>query len=348
MKQPAVGIVSTLVIAAIALSFISLFSFATFTGWVAYAIDCFISMQVVMGVFWAGKYPEFAARRAQPVKGFLLVGIALLTGLVVGVVLFWTVGGGVNPPAPMLMFYSIAAVLTTFWMTIIWGGWPFTVLIKNQVAAGLSLLAGCYLVAYLIVRVFFSYAFMQGAPVYVAGLDPHGLFNAWYALTFYVTAIAAMFFMLSFDLWPLTKFPSIMKQPVLGIVWTGCVLLIGGVAFFIGVFLMRMDIAAFMVRVPIAFIFGTIVVLNMLQGSLFTKMRQPLKGVCNVIAVVAIGAGLALAYGALVSVVTGRVAVGPPAYEYEIWLASALLSVTFPFLVFYAVFFELWPLKKPD
>jgi hypothetical protein len=239
-------------------------------------------------------------------------------------------------------------VLTTFWMTIIWGGWPFTVLIKNQVAAGLSLLAGCYLVAYLIVRVFFSYAFMQGAPVYVAGLDPHGLFNAWYALTFYVTAIAAMFFMLSFDLWPLTKFPSIMKQPVLGIVWTGCVLLIGGVAFFIGVFLMRMDIAAFMVRVPIAFIFGTIVVLNMLQGSLFTKMRQPLKGVCNVIAVVAIGAGLALAYGALVSVVTGRVAVGPPAYEYEIWLASALLSVTFPFLVFYAVFFELWPLKKPD
>ena len=35
MKQPAVGIVSTLVIAAIALSFISLFSFATFTGWVA-------------------------------------------------------------------------------------------------------------------------------------------------------------------------------------------------------------------------------------------------------------------------------------------------------------------------
>ena len=30
----------------------------------------------------------------------------------------------------------------------------------------------------------------------------------------------------------------------------------------------------------------------------------------------------------------------------EIWLASALLSVTFPFLVFYSEFFNFWPLKK--
>jgi hypothetical protein len=40
----------------------------------------------------------------------------------------------------------------------------------------------------------------------------------------------------------------------------------------------------FMVRVPIPFIFGSIVVLNMLQGSLFAKLEQPLKGVLNAIA----------------------------------------------------------------
>jgi hypothetical protein len=348
MKQPTVAIVATLAISAIALGFISLFSFSMFTGWVAYVVDCLISMQIIVGVFWGGKYPEFATRRAQPAKGLLLMATTLLVGFVVAVVLFWTVGGGVNPPAPMLIFYMIAAVLTTFWMTIIWGGWPFTALIKNPVAAGLTLLAGCYVVAYLIVRIFFNYGFMQGAPVYVPRLDPHGMFNAWYPLVFYVTAIAAMFFMLCFDLWPLSKFPSMMKQPVLGVVWTMCVLVLGGIAFYVGVFVLRIDVAAFMVYGPITFIFGSIVVLNMLQGSLFAKLQQPVKGICNVIAVAVIGGTLALVFGALAPVVTGKLAVGPPAYEYEIWLASALLSVTFPLLVFFAVFFELWPLKKAE
>ena len=36
---------------------------------------------------------------------------------------------------------------------------------------------------------------------------------------------------------------------------------------------------------------------------------------------------------------TGKLAYGPPTYDFEIWLASALLSTTFPFLMFYAAFF---------
>jgi hypothetical protein len=36
---------------------------------------------------------------------------------------------------------------------------------------------------------------------------------------------------------------------------------------------------------------------------------------------------------------------GPPTYDFEIWLASALLSVTFPLLIFYAEFFQFWPLS---
>jgi hypothetical protein len=31
-------------------------------------------------------------------------------------------------------------------------------------------------------------------------------------------------------------------------------------------------------------------------------------------------------------------------YEYELWLVNALLSVTFPFLIFYAAYFNYWPL----
>ena len=35
---------------------------------------------------------------------------------------------------------------------------------------------------------------------------------------------------------------------------------------------------------------------------------------------------------------------GAPGYEYELWLVNALLSVTFPFLIYHAVFFGYWPL----
>jgi hypothetical protein len=37
---------------------------------------------------------------------------------------------------------------------------------------------------------------------------------------------------------------------------------------------------------------------------------------------------------------------GPPGYEYELWLVNALLSVTFPFLIFQAAYFEFWPLAS--
>ena len=45
-------------------------------------------------------------------------------------------------------------------------------------------------------------------------------------------------------------------------------------------------------------------------------------------------------------VVTGPMESGPPAYDYEIWIANALLSVTFPFLIFLAAYFAYWPLAR--
>jgi hypothetical protein len=193
--------------------------------------------------------------------------------------------------------------------------------------------------------VFFDFSFMQGAPFYSPS-DPHGLFNAWNAVVYYVTVIAVMFFMVGFDLWPLHKSPALMKQPVLGIVWTIVAGVLAGVVFYAGLAVARMDVAAFMVEVPIPFIFGTIIVLNMLQGSLFSSLRQPVKGVLNVVVIAVVGTGLARIYGGLSPMVTGKLTPGGPTYDFEIWLASALLSVTFPFLVFYAEFFKLWPLRK--
>jgi len=84
----------------------------------------------------------------------------------------------------------------------------------------------------------------------------------------------------------------------------------------------------------------------MLQGSLFAKLAQPLKGVLNTLAAAVIGSALAIMYRGLAATVTGKLDVGPPSYQSDIWLASALLAVTFPFLVAYADFFTMWPLQR--
>jgi hypothetical protein len=346
LKQPVLGILATALIIAISLGFISLFDFPKFSGWIATFLLCIIPMELVLGVTWGLKQPRFAAERSQPVRGILFSLIALVAGVVV-VLAHWTgVGGSVSPPTPMLTQFLISSVAIAFWLVIMWGGWPFTTLIKNPIAAGLALLIVSYSINYIFFHLFFNYDFMKGAPVYVAAQDPQGMFNAWHVLVFYVSALGPLFLLLCFDLWPFTKSPSLMKQPVLGIVWTILALGLGGAAYYIGVNMMKMDPVAFMVTVPIPFIFGTIFVLNMLQGSLFAKLTQPLKGVLNTLAAVVLGTLFAMMYKHLAELVTGKLDPGPPAYQSEIWLASALLSVTFPFLVAYADFFTMWPLQR--
>jgi hypothetical protein len=344
LKQPWLGILATALVMAVALAFISRFDVPVFTGWVSYYLLCVIPMQIVIAVTW-GSSPGFAAGRTQPAKGLLVTSTALAVGVLVAVCGFFLTGR-VSPPTPMLMMRMIVSVVIAFWFAIMWGGWPFTAAIRNPIAAGLTMLLVSYIVNEALFRVFFDYGFLRGAPVYVAEQDPHGLFPAWNSLVFYLSCLSAMFLMVNFDLWPLTTSPGVMRQPVLGVVWTIVALVLGGLAFYAGVGLMKMDPVVFMVRVPVPFIFGTIVVQNMLKGTLFAAAAQPLKGVLNVVAVVVIGELLAWMYGGLSAMVSGMLNAGPPAYDFEIWLASALLSVTFPLLIFCAEIFQFWPLQK--
>src|SRR5262245_65714516 len=148
------------------------------------------------------------------------------------------------------------------------------------------------------------------------------MFNAVLALLFHVAALAVMFLVLCFDLWPLTSSPAVMKQPVLGLVWSAIALGGSALAMWVGVGIFGMDPMAFLTGVTAPFIFGSIIVLNMLQNSLFGGMTQPVKGVANTIAAAAIGVALANLYGALAPMVTGELRPGPPGYDFEVWLAN--------------------------
>jgi hypothetical protein len=348
LKQPLLGIAAAVLVMAVSLGFISLFEFPLFASWVAYLMICVIPMQIVIGVTWGANQPRFAAKQKQPVKGILLALLTVVAGAIVAPTYLALAGGNLTPPGPIPSHAIIVSVIVTFWATIMFGAWPFKAIFRNDIAAGIATLVACYVVNLLLFRLLFNYSFMQGAPVYVPSLDPQGLFQALNSLVFYVTFLSVMFLMLSFDLWPFTKNPAIMRQPVLGMVWTAVCLALAALVFWIGVGLLQMDVMIFMLTVPIPFIFGTIIVLNVLQNSLTAKLTQPAKGVANAVFIAVIGTALAQLYRAAAPAITGRLASGPPAYDLEIWLASALLAVTFPFLIFFAEFFKFWPLAKSE
>ena len=345
MKQPALGLVASAVVMAIALAYISLFSVGTFLGWVSFFMLGLIPMQVVAVVLWGGN-PKFASGMSQPLKGLVLLLVTVVVSAVATAVSHAVVGEGVSPPGPIPSHFAVVVVPTTFWLAIMMGGWPFTSLIKNPIVAGFAVVIAAYVLTYVEFRVFFNYDFMKDAPVYLASA-PRGMYNGVMALVFHVTALAVMFLVLCFDLWPLTSSPAVMKQPVLGLVWSVIALGGAGLAMWIGVGLFGMDPMAFLTGVTAPFIFGSIIVLNMLQNSLFATMAQPSKGLANAIGAAVIGVVLAHLYTALTPIVSGTLASGPPAYDLEVWLANSLLSVTFPFLIYYAVFFQYWPLIRP-
>lgn len=340
MTQPLRGIVATALVIVVSLAFLSLFDFSTFVGWVSFVMLCLIPPQIVTVVIATN--PPFAPH-AQPARGAVLVAVTAVTGLVIATIVWLLVGEGASPPGPIPSQFAVIVVPTTFFMAIAFRGWPFTRLSRNMGIAGFLLLVTAYVLTYALFRVFFNYDFLQGAPVYLQSA-PRGLFNGVTALVFYVTMLAGMFLVLHFDLWPLTGTPRLMGQPVLGIAWTVIAAIAGAlvIALTVG---RGVDPMYVLTRVTAPFIFGTIVVLNMMQGSLFARMSQPLKGLASAAAAAAIGAALSQVYGAVApAVVGGTLPSGGPGYEYELWLVNALLSVTFPFLIFHAAYFDFWPL----
>jgi hypothetical protein len=348
MKQPFIGILATAMMIALSLAIVWQFDLVTLTSWTAWLFMCATPALVLICVSWGGN-PAFAARLDQPVKGLVLLVLTCAAGAVVAPATFFLVGDGVSPPGPVLVIFAILTVIVMFWLTIMFGGWPFNRVVKSELGAGLLLLAACYGISYLLFRVFFDFGFLRGAPIYVEAMDPGGMFSAHGALVFAATATGVLFLLLHFDLWPLVTVPLLRRQPWLGLGWMALALSVGGAAMYLGVAVMGMDPLVFMARVPIPFIFGTIVVLNMLQNSLFAGLAQPLGGVCNAALAAVVGALLAALYGTLAPSITGTLASGAPSHDFERWLASALLGVTFPLLVLFAEFFGMWPLaRKPE
>lgn len=347
MKQPALGVTASAIIIAVSLAVIRLLGTDLFMGWASYALMGAIPFSIVVGAFWQGKHPVSIARLGQPWRGLAYLALAAVAAAVVSWVHWLLRAGGATPPPPMAVMTIITSVVTTFLLVIVFGGWPFT-LIRSKVTGGLALLVSAYVINALIFRLM-NFGFAQGAPFYDAALDPSGPFGAWDVVVVMVTMLSVMFALLHLDLRPFGKLPGRLGQPLFGLVWLACCLAVALVLFWIGTTLLRVPAPTFMVAVPVPFIFGTILLLNMLGNSLSARLAQPTRGLIGIVAAFVLGFVLAQGYAALMPVLSAPLPSGPSGdFAAEVWLANGLLAVTFPLLAFASDFFGLWPLAPRD
>lgn len=342
LRQPWLGLGATVLTIGLALVVIAPWSYATLAGVVADVTMCAIPFMVVVAGFWKGREPHPVALLGQPWRGLGLLGLAAPVAGVTWAVLSATFGGG-RGDTPFLAFAIILSIVVTFWLDVAWGGWPFS-LVRSRLLGGIVLIVSAYLITAVLWHNL-DFSFFAGQSFY-PGMDPSGPVPAWDGLVAGVTCLATIFLFLHLELWPFTRFPRIMRQPALGLVWSAVLLGIGIPVYLAGTRMTGLSPDTFLVTVPVPFMFGTVVVLTMFQGSLTRRLTGLTRGVASAVLAAAIGTVLARLFALLQPVLTQDVPASSP-LDQHLWLASALLAVTFPLMAMHHDLFQLWPFAEP-
>ena len=187
---------------------------------------------------------------------------------------------------------------------------------------------------------------MAEAPFYLASLDPQGLFAAFEILAFAVTSVSVVFAGVLLDFWPLNTATLARKPRLLAVAITVQTMAVTALLYWLGTRVLGIEPVKFMVHGAIALLFGALVPLLMFEGQLFERRTQPVRGLLQLGIACLAGAVLPRIYWAMGPILSGPMSEGAPTYTHELWLASALLAMTFPLLVVSSQYFDFWPLRK--
>ncbi|MGV6476845.1 hypothetical protein [Azotobacter vinelandii] len=344
--QPVLGMLALATSMAVSLGIIALLDVDFFATWTTFFVVACVPAQIVISMVWELDYPAFARNLKQPFKGLFFTALMLLVAAVVATAIYLAQPVPAGPPTPFVLMYAIFCVLVAFWLVIVWGCWPLSALAGHPLALGLGILAVAYGGGFGLFRLLFDFAALGGAPFYSAAMDPGGAFPAFHALAFSVTTVSLLFFCVLFDFWPISAFPALRVQPAQGLAATVYILGLSALAYWLGIGLLEMEPVPFMVHVSIGCLFGALVPLILFEGKLFAGLRQPLKGLgqCTVAVIAAVL--LPALYRAVAPLVSGPLVSGAPGYQYEFWMASALLAMTFPVMVVVGKFLDFWPWRR--
>ncbi len=336
-----------ILILAIAAVIIGSFEYQFFSTWVCFVFMCAVPAQLVMGMVWKCSQPSFVTQLGQPAKGVVLLLTTAAIAAAVAVLTFSLVGQRIGPPTPMLIQYIIMTVIVTFWFVPVMNCWPLPRFISNPLLLGLGALLFVYIFSWILFVIFFDFSAMAGAPFYVESLDPKGLFSSGTALSFVVTITGAILILLLTDMTLLTKVTGKLEQPMMGIVGTLAVLAMTWACWYLFVQVLGVDKTTYFVKVPICFVFGVFLADTLMQHQLFAGMAQPKRGLLLTLLAAFYGFIMYFLYAAFGPLLTGvDLPAGAPTYDQELFVANALLSITFPVIVTVSDYFEFWPIKR--
>lgn len=347
MTQPALGLLGVVVTIGLSLAISTAFAPDTFGTWVAFIVMCTTPAQIIIGLVWHNSYPGILARLGQPARGLAILAMLAATSCVVAPAVLFLVGGGFGPPTPFVNIYVILTIVATFWLVAVFQCWPAAAVSAHPAVVGVGTLVLAYVVAWGVFRAGFDFGGMAGAPFYDAALDPQGAFPAWQILSYVITTVAVIMALVLLDFWPLSRlvdaFPAWGRQPLFGLLVGTTVVLIAGLLWYVGVRVAAMDMVDYMVRVPVSLLFGDFILLTLFQAAASRRLPQPAKGA----ALIAGSAALAILthglYRFTALAAFGALPAGAPAYGLELWIATAMLSITFPIIVAYGEGFACWP-----
>jgi len=315
--------------------------------WGAFLFMCAVPVQLVVSVLWRCGYPASIAALPQPAKGAALTLMTAGGAMLAALAVFTLVGRSVAPPTPMLLHYSILSIVVTFWMILLMRGWPLNLFLRHPLWLGVGTLATCYSIAYALFRLLFDYSFLIGTHVYVQSLDPRGLLDAWSAISFFVTLGGAILILTLSDMTLVTGLVGKRQPHVVKLVATLVALLMSLVCWVVFVKGVGMDTVVYLVKVPVGFTFGVFLVDNLMQHRLFAGVGQPLRGILLTLLASVYAYLMYYVFAAAGPYLTGMaLSSGAPAYTLELWLSSALLSVTFPVIVTMTAYFGFWPVRR--
>jgi len=351
IKQPLLGILGTIIVFILSIGVIAWFKTETFLTWAGFLAMTVIPIQIIVGLAWQHNYPPPAQKLEQPLKGIYLLLFTFVVGSFVASLSHVSIGGFVAPPTPFVIFFTILSVVLTLWLVIVWQCWPMSAIHGHPAFVGFGTLFLVYAIDIVIYKSLMDFSFLSGAPFYKAALDPHGPVNAWVVISFAVTTVAVILAMAELDFWPLSlvpaKVPAFGSQPLFGIMATIWILVVSWIlrAIFVGG--MGMDVVVYSVRVPICMIFGEFIMLLLMQTSPVQTVKQPAKGISLIILSIILAIAMYHLYTWFSFLIAGGVPSGPPQYLHELWIATSLLSITFPVIAIYTGLFNFWPLSEP-
>jgi len=343
------GTLAILLVLAIATLCIAPFEHRFFVDWVATAFIAATPAQVVLGLLWNNNKPDCISGLSQPAKGLSLLAITLAVGALVFTLLILLMSGGYGM-TPMFVQFTIMTVVAILWVLLIWQCWPLTKLSEDPFKFGSLAFLFSYVLAYLLWTIFFDYSLLGtvGHPLYHSDIDPQGLFNMWSAMTFCITTVGVIVVHTLFDFWPVDKLAGQATQPLRGFIATGYILVLSWLIRAIFVDGLGMAPVEYLVRVPVCLIFGSFIVSNMMQFSLFPKFAQPIRGLVLLVCAALTAVVMYELYSHASTLHAGTVlGMGPDNdFAKELWIASAMLGVTFPIIFVVSGFFAFWPLKR--